>query len=126
MAADALAPEAPAPPTAGPLSHRQVLVIFSGLMLGMLLAAHDQTVVATALPTIVGDFGGLSHLSWVVTAYLLCETISTPIYGKLGDLYGRKKTFQVAITIFLLGSILGGFSHSMFELIAFRAVQGLG
>jgi EmrB/QacA subfamily drug resistance transporter len=108
------------------LSHRQVLVIFSGLMLGLLLASIDQTVVATALPTIVGDLGGLQHLSWVVTAYLLCETISTPIYGKLGDSFGRKRTFQVAIAIFLVGSVLGGVSQSMFQLIAFRAIQGLG
>ncbi len=108
------------------LSHRQVLVIFSGLMLGLLLASIDQTVVATALPTIVGDLGGLEHLSWVVTAYLLCETVSTPIYGKLGDLFGRKRTFQVAIAIFLAGSVLGGLAQSMVQLIAFRAIQGLG
>src|SRR5215813_7941807 len=88
------------------LTHRQVLVIFSGLMLGMVLAAIDQTVVATALPTIVGDLGGLDHLAWVVTAYLLCETISTPIYGKLGDIYGRRSVFRAAITIFLIGSAL--------------------
>ena len=95
-------------------------------MLGMLLAALDQTIVATALPTIVGDLGGLNHLSWVVTAYVLAQTSSTPIYGKLGDLYGRKIVFQVAICIFLVGSIMSGLSHSMMELIAFRAVQGLG
>jgi MFS family permease len=80
------------------LSHRQILVIFSALMLGMLLAALDQTIVATALPTIVGDLGGLDHLSWVVTAYLLAATVSTPLYGKLGDLYGRYKVFPVAGT----------------------------
>ncbi len=108
------------------LSHRQIQVIYSGLMLGMLLAALDQTIVATALPTIVGDLGGINHLSWVVTAYLLASTSSTPIYGKLGDLFGRKIVFQVAIVIFLVGSILSGLSQTMVELIAFRAVQGLG
>ncbi|MGH9206632.1 MAG: MDR family MFS transporter, partial [Acidimicrobiales bacterium] len=108
------------------LSHRQVLVVFSALMLGMLLAALDQTIVATALPTIVGDLGGLSHISWVVTAYLLASTASTPLYGKLGDLYGRKPVFQTAIVIFLVGSALAGLSQSLGELIAFRAIQGLG
>lgn len=113
-----------APPTAMP--HRQVLVVFSALMLGMLLAALDQTIVATALPTIVGDLGGLNQLSWVVTAYLLAATVSTPLYGKLGDLYGRKRLFQAAIVIFLAGSALAGASTSMAQLIAFRAIQGLG
>jgi EmrB/QacA subfamily drug resistance transporter len=108
------------------LSHRQVLIIFSGLMLGMLLAALDQTIVATALPTIVGDLHGLDHLSWVVTAYLLTTTLSTPLYGKISDLYGRKKIFQVAIVIFLIGSALSGLAQNMDQLIAFRAVQGLG
>ena len=88
-------------------THRQIMVILGGLSLGMLLAALDQTIVATALPTIVGDLGGLSHLSWVVTAYLLASTVSTPLYGKLGDLYGRKRVFQIAIVIFLIGSALG-------------------
>ncbi len=86
------------------LSHRQILVVFSGLMLGMFLAALDQTIVATALPTIVGDLGGLNHLSWVVTAYLLTSTASTPLYGKLSDLHGRKIMFQTAIVVFLVGS----------------------
>jgi len=108
------------------LSHRQIQIVFSGLMLGMLLAALDQTIVSTALPTIVGELGGLSHLSWVVTAYLLASTASTPLYGKLGDLYGRKIIFQAAIVIFLAGSALSGLSQNMGELIAFRAVQGLG
>jgi EmrB/QacA subfamily drug resistance transporter len=115
----------PPGPAAG-LSHRQLLVIFSALMLGMLLAALDQTIVATALPTIVGDLGGLNHLSWVVTAYLLAATVSTPLYGKLGDLYGRKRIFQAAIVIFLVGSVLAGLSQSMGQLIVFRAIQGLG
>jgi MFS family permease len=101
----------PGPP--GELSHRQLLVIFSTLMLGMLLAALDQTIVATAPPTIVGDLGGLNHLSWVVTAYLLAATVSTPLYGKLGDLFGRKLIFQAAIVIFLIGSVLAGLSQSM-------------
>jgi EmrB/QacA subfamily drug resistance transporter len=109
-----------------PLSHRQILVIYSGLMLGMLLAALDQTIVSNALPTIVGELGGLNRLSWVVTAYLLTSTISQPIYGKLGDLYGRKRLFQAAIVIFLAGSALCGISQDMLELIGFRALQGLG
>ncbi len=108
------------------LSHRRVLVVIVALMLGMVLAALDQTVVATALPTIVGDLHGASHLSWVVTAYLLASTVSTPLWGKLGDLYGRKLFFQSAIVLFLVGSVLSGLSHSMLELIVFRAVQGLG
>ncbi len=108
------------------LTHRRVLVIIGALMLGMFLAALDQTVVATALPTIVGDLHGASHITWVVTAYLLTSTVSTPLWGKLGDQYGRKFFFQAAIVIFLIGSALTGLSHSMLELIAFRALQGLG
>ena len=95
-------------------------------MLGMFLAALDQTIVSTALPTIVADLHGASHLSWIVVAYLLAATVSTPLWGKLGDQYGRKVFFQAAIVIFLVGSILSGLSHTMIELIAFRAVQGLG
>jgi EmrB/QacA subfamily drug resistance transporter len=110
----------------GPLGHRQIVVVLSGLMLGMLLDALDQTIVATALPTIVGDLGGLNHLSWVVTAYLLTSTAVTPLWGKLSDLYGRRGTFQAAIAIFLVGSMLSGLSQNIGELIAFRAVQGLG
>ena len=109
-----------------PLTHRQIQVIYFGLMLGVLVSSLDQTIVATALPTIVGDLGGLNHLSWVITAYLLAATATTPIYGKLGDLFGRKVVFQVAIVIFLAGSALSGFSHTMVELIAFRAEQGIG
>jgi hypothetical protein len=108
------------------IGQRRVLVIIGALLLGMLLAALDQTIVATALPTIAGDLHGLSHLSWVVTAYLLASTVSTPLWGKLGDMYGRKVFFQAAIVIFLIGSALSGLAHSMIELIAFRAVQGLG
>jgi EmrB/QacA subfamily drug resistance transporter len=106
--------------------HRRILVILGALMLGMALAALDQTVVATALPTIAGDLGGLDKLSWVVTSYLLTSTISTPLFGKLGDLWGRKKLFQGAIVIFLVGSALSGLAHTMVQLIAFRAVQGIG
>ena len=112
------------PPIA--LSHRRVLVIIGALILGMFLAALDQTVVATALPTIVGDLHGASHITWVVTAYLLTSTVSTPLWGKLGDQFGRKFFFQAAIVIFLIGSALSGLSHSMLELIVFRSVQGLG
>jgi EmrB/QacA subfamily drug resistance transporter len=101
-------------------------VIFLALMLVLLLASLDQTIVSTALPTIVGDLGGISHLSWVVTAYLLSATIAGPLYGKLGDLYGRKLVLQVAIVIFLLGSALCGLSQNMAELIGFRTLQGLG
>ena len=117
-----------APVRAGPtaLSTRQILVIFAGLMLGMLLASLDQTIVSTALPTIVGDLGGLNQLSWVVTGYLLASTASTPLWGKLGDLLGRKRLFQGAIVLFLVGSALAGLSQNMVELIAFRAIQGLG
>src|SRR5690349_19691510 len=108
------------------LSRRQILLIIGALMLGMLLAALDQTIVSTALPTIVGDLKGGSHIAWIITAYLLATTVSTPLWGKLGDQYGRKIFFQAAIVIFLIGSILSGLSTSMIELIAFRAVQGLG
>ena len=108
------------------LSHRQILLIYSGLMLGMLLAALDQTIVSTALPTIVGDLGGLNDYSWPITAYLLASTISQPVYGKLGDLYGRKRLFQIAIVIFLAGSALCGTSQNMTELTGFRGLQGLG
>jgi EmrB/QacA subfamily drug resistance transporter len=111
---------------ASQLSRRRTLIIIGALLLGMLLAALDQTIVATALPTIAGDLHGLSHLSWVVTAYLLASTVSTPLWGKLGDMYGRKAFFQASIVIFLAGSALAGLAHSMLELIAFRAVQGIG
>jgi EmrB/QacA subfamily drug resistance transporter len=108
------------------MTHRQILVVLTGLMLGLFLAALDQTIVATALPTIVGEFGGLDHLSWVVTAYLLASTVTSPLYGKISDLYGRKIVFQTAIGLFLAGSILCGFSQNMTQLISFRAIQGLG
>jgi EmrB/QacA subfamily drug resistance transporter len=110
----------------GRLTGAALRTVFIALMLGMFLAALDQTIVSTALPTIVGDLGGLNHLSWVVTSYLLASTISTPIYGKLGDMLGRKPVFLAAILIFLAGSVLAGLSQSMDELIAFRALQGIG
>ncbi|MEV5317377.1 MDR family MFS transporter [Streptomyces sp. NPDC052687] len=103
-----------------------VLVSIGALLLGMLLAALDQTIVSTALPTIVSELGGMDHLSWVVTAYLLASTAATPLWGKLGDQYGRKRLYQTAIVIFLIGSALCGMAQNMAELIAFRALQGLG
>ncbi|HLH58778.1 MAG TPA: MDR family MFS transporter [Streptosporangiaceae bacterium] len=108
------------------LGRRRILLIIGALMLGMLLAALDQTIVSTALPTIVGDLHGGAHIAWVITAYLLATTVSTPLWGKLGDQYGRKIFFQAAIVIFVAGSILSGIAQSMAMLIAFRAVQGLG
>jgi EmrB/QacA subfamily drug resistance transporter len=131
-------PAADPPPTAsaagpagdvpGPqyFSHRQIVVILLGVLAGMLLFALDQGIVGTALPTIVSELGGLNQLSWVVTAYLLTSTASTPLWGKISDLYGRRLIFQVAIGIFLVGSALSGLSQNMGELIAFRALQGVG
>jgi EmrB/QacA subfamily drug resistance transporter len=121
----------PATATTGPpapegYTHRQILVVMSGLMMGLFLAALDQTIVATALPTIVGDFHRSNLLSWVITAYLLASTASTPLWGKAGDLYGRKRVFQLAIVVFLVASALCGASQNMFELIAFRGLQGIG
>ena len=106
--------------------HRRILVILFALMLGMFLAALDQSIVSTALPTIAGDLHNLNELSWVVTSYLITSTISLPLWGKLGDLFGRKRFFQLAILVFLAGSILSGISHSMVQLIGFRAIQGVG
>ncbi|MGO9488085.1 MAG: MDR family MFS transporter [Solirubrobacteraceae bacterium] len=111
---------------ARPAAERQLGLIFSGLMLVLLLAALDSTIVATALPTIVGDLGGLTRISWVTSAYLLGQTAVTPLYGKLGDQLGRKRVLQSAIVLFLIGSALCGLSTSMTELIAFRALQGTG
>jgi MFS family permease len=119
-------PEEQLHPVAAPLTHRQILLVFSGLMAGLLLAALDQTIVATALPTIVGELGGLEHYSWVVTAYLLSSTVSTPLYGKISDLYGRKAVFQTAILIFLAGSLLAGLAQTMIQLVLFRGLQGAG
>jgi EmrB/QacA subfamily drug resistance transporter len=108
------------------LAPREVMIVLPGLLMAILLAMLDNLIVSTALPRIVGDLGGVAHLSWVVTAYILASTITTPFYGKLGDMYGRKKFFVAAILIFLAGSALSGLSQSMAELIAFRAIQGLG
>ena len=113
-------------PSPGKLTHRQILLVFSGLMAGLLLAALDQTIVATALPTMVGELGGLDHYSWVVTAYLICVTVGTPLYGKISDVYGRRIVFQTAIAIFLAGSLAAGLAQSMLQLIVFRGVQGIG
>src|SRR5215813_13660407 len=105
---------------------REILIVLPGLLLTLIIAMLDQLVVSTALPRIVGDLGGLNHLAWVVTAYILASTITTLLYGKLGDMYGRKRLLVAAIVIFLAGSALSGLSHSMDQLIAFRALQGLG
>ena len=110
----------------GPLSHKEIMIVLSGLMTGMLLAALDQTIVSTALKNIVEDFNGLNHYTWVVTAYLLTSTASTPLYGKISDLYGRRPVFQFAIITFLIGSFLAGASQNMTQLIFTRALQGLG
>ena len=114
------------PPTAKEPRERSVRVVMVGLMIAMLLAMLDNMIVGTAMPTIVGDLGGLDHLSWVVTAYTLATAASTPIWGKLGDMYGRKGIFLTSIVLFLAGSALSGMSQSMDELITFRAIQGLG
>src|SRR5881397_2404302 len=113
-------------PGGGQLSHRQILEVLSGLMLGMFLAALDQTIVSTAIRTIGDDLHGLSVQAWVTTAFLITSTISTPLFGKLSDIYGRKPLFMLAITIFVAGSALCGLSQSMYELAAFRAFQGIG
>ncbi|KUL33016.1 MDR family MFS transporter [Actinoplanes awajinensis] len=120
-------PDTRAPEKAGlGFTHREILVTMSGLVIAMLLAQLDNMIVAPALPTIVGDLGGLEHLSWVTTGYILATTIATPIWGKLGDLYGRRITFVAAVALFLVGSMLCGMAQNMAELIGFRAVQGLG
>jgi EmrB/QacA subfamily drug resistance transporter len=105
---------------------REILIVLPGLLLTLIIAMLDQLVVSTALPRIVGDLGGLNHLAWVVTAYILASTITTLLYGKLGDMYGRKRFLMIAIVLFLIGSALSGLAHSMDQLIAFRALQGLG
>jgi len=114
------------PDSNGYLNHRQILVVMGGLMTGMFLAALDQSIVGTALPRITSELGGLDKLSWVVTAYMLTATASTPLWGKISDLYGRKLLFQIAIVTFVVGSLLAGFSQNIYQLIGFRAVQGLG
>src|SRR3982750_1821617 len=113
-------------PTRPLLTHRQILLLMAGLMTGMLPAALDQTIVGPALPTIIGKLGGIEHYSWVVTAYLLASTASTPLYGKVSDLYGRRPVLLFAITAFLIGSLLAGASQTMVQLVVFRGIQGLG
>jgi MFS family permease len=115
-------------PASAPASfaHRQIVTVMLGLMLGVLLAALDQTIVSTAIRTIADDLHGLNLQAWATTAYLITATISTPLYGKLSDLYGRKPFFLTAISIFIVGSVLCTFSMSMYQLAVFRAVQGLG
>lgn len=108
------------------MTHKQIMTVMFGLMTGLLLAALDQSIVSTALKTITVDLGGLNHYTWVVTAYLLTSTASTPLYGKISDLYGRRQVFQFAIITFLIGSFAAGIAHNMTQLIAFRALQGLG
>lgn len=103
-----------------------IKLLFSALLLVMLLSALDQTIVSTALPTIVGELGGLDKLSWVVTAYILSSTIVVPLYGKFGDLFGRKIVLQIAIVLFLVGSALCGLAQNMTQLVMMRALQGLG
>ena len=107
-------------------THREIMIIMGGLMTGLLLAALDQTIVSTALKNIVEEFDGLNHYTWVVTAYLLTSTAATPLYGKISDLYGRRVVFQFATITFLIGSALAGASQNMSQLIATRALQGLG
>ena len=119
-------PGAPTSSAEGTFTHRQILTILSGLMLGMFLAALDQTIVAASIRTIADDLQGLDMQAWATTAYLITATITTPLYGKLSDLYGRKPFFLFAISIFTVGSILCTISTSMYELAAFRAVQGIG
>src|SRR6186997_47911 len=125
-ARSATATASPAPAEHAPLTHKQILTILAGLMMGMFLAALDQTIVASAMRVIADDLKDLAGQAWVTTAYLITSTIVTPLYGKLSDIYGRKKWFVTAITIFVLGSVLCSFATSIPMLAAFRAVQGLG
>src|SRR5690349_11891385 len=104
----------------------RILAIYAGLMVTLALAALDQTIVATALPRIVGDLGGITQYSWVFTAYMLTSTVTVPLYGKLGDVYGRKKLFLFSIVVFLIGSALCGAAQTMTQLVVFRAIQGIG
>ncbi|MGH3424958.1 MAG: MDR family MFS transporter, partial [Nocardioidaceae bacterium] len=116
----------PGPVPSEGLSRRRIIVIFLGLILGIMMAALDQTIVATAMPTIAGQLNGLDQISWIITAYLLAQTIAMPVYGKMGDFIGRERAFHLAIVIFLAGSVLAGIATSMGMLIAFRALQGIG
>src|SRR5690606_17516267 len=109
-----------------PMSHREILVVLGGLMTGLFLVAISQTIVATALPTIAGELGGVDLIAWIVTAYLLAATVATPLFGRMSDLYGRRRLFHAAIVIFLVGSLLSGLAPSMPTLIGARAIQGIG
>jgi MFS family permease len=109
-----------------PADQRKLNLVMGALMMCLLLSALDQTIVSTALPTIVGELGGLEHLSWVVTAYLLSSTASVPLFGKISDIYGRRGVFQVTIVVFLAGSALAGIAQTMTQLILFRGIQGIG
>src|SRR5437660_11606042 len=104
----------------------RILAIYSGLMVARLRAALDQTIVATALPKVVSDLGGITQYSWVFTAYMLTSTVSVPVYGRLGDVHGRRPLMLIAIVLFLVGSALCGFAQNMTELVVFRGIQGLG
>jgi len=126
MSTPARQPASTAPSESGEYTHAQILTIITGLMMGMFLGALDQTIVSTAIRTIADDLRGLSVQAWVTTAYLITSTITTPIYGKLGDIYGRKKLFMFAISVFIVGSALCSFATSMYMLAAFRALQGIG
>src|SRR5947208_1651512 len=112
--------------TAPDLDRRDTLVVFAGLLLAMFISALDQTIMATALPTIAGELGGLSELTWVVTVYVLAAAATTPVWGKLSDQFGRRPLLRAAVTAFLAGSVLSGIATSIGELVAFRAVQGVG
>jgi EmrB/QacA subfamily drug resistance transporter len=114
----------PGPPL--PLPPKQRMAVTAGVMMGMFLAALEATVVGTAMPTVIASLGGLQHYSWVFSAYLLTSTVTVPVWGKLSDLYGRRRLFQIGIAVFLVGSVFSGMSTSMFQLIAFRSIQGLG
>src|SRR5215510_15399685 len=119
-------PQSRAPVALAPVERRGVLIAMIGLLLGLLLGGLDQTIVAIALPTIVGELGGLKDLSWIVTAYILASTVSLPLWGKAGDIYGRKRLFEAALVIFVGGSMLCGAAVDMTSLVVFRALQGLG
>ena len=112
--------------TGGVLTHRQVMTVLAGLLLCVFLAAVDATIVSTALPTIAGELGGLNRMSWVVTAYLITSTAATPLFGKVSDLIGRQRVLQVALAVFLVGSILCGAAQSITQLVLARALQGIG
>src|SRR6201994_1046426 len=126
MTATMTGPPGPPEPSAAEVAAPKRNLIFTAVLLGMLLAALDQTIVATALPTVVADLGGAGHQSWVVTSYLLASTIITALVGRLGDLFGRKTIFQAAVTFFVAGSVLCGLSQSMAMLVGARALQGIG